>query len=51
MRFLVDECTGHGFSLAATYADWIAGLIILYPLCYWYGNLKRRSGHWVFSYL
>ena len=42
---------GHGFSLAVTYADWIAGLIILYPLCHWYGNFKRRSGHWLLSYL
>lgn len=30
---------------------WITSLVLLYPLCYWYGNLKRRSGHWVFSYL
>lgn len=42
---------GHGFPLWAVYADWIAGLLLLYPLCYWYGNLKRQSGHWVFSYL
>jgi uncharacterized membrane protein len=43
--------SGHGFSLAVAYADWIVGLIILYPICKWYGNLKRRSGHWLFSYL
>jgi uncharacterized membrane protein len=42
---------GHGFSLGVAYADWIAGLIILYPLCKWYDNLKRHSGHWIFSYL
>ena len=41
---------GHGFSLWAVYAVWITGLILLYPLCLWYGNLKRRSGHWLFSY-
>ena len=41
----------HGFSLGVTYAAWIGGLIILYPLCYWYGNYKRKSKHWILSYL
>lgn len=41
----------HGFSLGVTYAAWIAGLIILFPLCYWYGNLKRRKKNWLLSYL
>lgn len=41
----------YGFPLWVVYATWIAGLLLLYPLCYWYGNLKRRSGHWLFSYL
>jgi hypothetical protein len=40
-----------GFSLATTYAAWLVGLIVLYPICLWYGNLKRRNGHWIFSYL
>lgn len=41
----------HGFPLWVVYAAWIGGLLILYPLCYWYGNLKRRNKHWAFSYL
>lgn len=41
----------HGFSLAVTYAAWIAGLIILFPLCYWYGEYKRRNKNWLLSYL
>ena len=41
----------HGFSLAVTYAAWIGGLIILFPLCWWWGNLKRRNKHWTLSYL
>ncbi len=41
----------YGFSLAVTYAVWIAGLIILYPLCYWYGEYKRKNKHWLLSYL
>jgi len=42
---------GYGFGLATTYAAWIVGLILLYPICRWYGDLKRRSGHWLFSYM
>jgi hypothetical protein len=42
---------GHGFPLWVVYAAWIVGLIILYPLCLWYGNLKRRKKSWWLSYL
>jgi uncharacterized membrane protein len=41
----------HGFSLGVTYLAWMAGLIILYPLCWWWGRLKRRNKHWALSYL
>ncbi len=40
-----------GFSLWVVYAVWIAGLFILYPLCLWWGDLKRRNKHWLLSYL
>ncbi|HEV8592419.1 MAG TPA: heparan-alpha-glucosaminide N-acetyltransferase domain-containing protein [Pyrinomonadaceae bacterium] len=42
---------GSGFSLWVAYAAWISGLILLYPLCKWWGNLKRRNKSWVLSYL
>ena len=42
---------GHGFPLWVVYAAWITGLILLYPLCLWYGNYKRRNKHWLLSYL
>ncbi len=42
---------GHGFPLWVVYAAWIAGLVILYPLCRWWGNLKKRNKHWALSYL
>lgn len=51
---LPNEATppvGFGFPLWTAYAVWLAGLVILYPLCAWYGDLKRKSRHWVFSYL
>lgn len=41
----------NGFSLPVVYFAWIAGLVIIYPLCLWYGNYKRRSRHWALSYL
>jgi len=42
---------GHGFSLGVTYLAWLGGLVILYPLCLWWGNLKQRNKHWALSYL
>jgi hypothetical protein len=41
----------HGFPLWVVYAAWVAGLALLYPLCKWYGELKRRKRSWVLSYL
>lgn len=41
----------HGFSLGVTYLAWIAGIIILFPLCYLYGEYKRKNKHWLLSYL
>lgn len=40
-----------GFSLAVVYAAWIGGLVLLYPLCKWWGDLKRRKKSWILSYL
>jgi len=41
----------NGFPLWVVYVTWLVGLVILYPLCRLYGEAKRRSGHWLFSYL
>ncbi|MEO6051203.1 MAG: hypothetical protein ABIP78_07720, partial [Pyrinomonadaceae bacterium] len=41
----------YGFSLCVVYAAWITGLLLLYPLCVFWGNLKRRDKHWLLSYL
>lgn len=40
-----------GFSLWVVYAFWIAGLLILYPLCRWFAEVKRRRNDWWLSYL
>ena len=42
---------GFGFPLWIVYVAWIAGVVLLYPVCVWYGDLKRQRKHWVFSYL
>lgn len=47
----VQPSAGFGFPLWVVFAVWIAGLFILYPLCAWYGKLKRNNRHWAFSYL
>lgn len=40
-----------GFPLWVVYAAWFTGLVILYPLCVWYGKVKQRRRGFPFSYL
>jgi uncharacterized membrane protein len=40
-----------GFPLWVVYAAWLGGLVLLYPLCLWYGKLKLRRRGFPFSYL
>ncbi len=40
-----------GFPLWVVYAAWLFGLILLYPLCYWYGKVKQKHRGFPFSYL
>ena len=42
---------GAGFDLLVVYACWIAGIILLYPLCKWFGGVKQRRRDWWLSYL
>jgi uncharacterized membrane protein len=42
---------GYGFSLTVVYAMWIGGLILLYPLCRWFADVKARRRDWWLSYL
>jgi uncharacterized membrane protein len=42
---------GVGFNLAVVYASWIAGVLILYPLCKWFAGVKARRRNWWLSYL
>jgi uncharacterized membrane protein len=40
-----------GAPLPLIYAIWIAVILILYPLCRWYAQVKQRSTAWWLSYL
>jgi hypothetical protein len=40
-----------GFPLWVVYAAWLGGLVLLYPLCLWYGKLKQGRRGFPFSYL
>lgn len=42
---------GIGFNLAVVYTCWILGIILLYPLCKWFADLKQRRKDWWLSYL
>ena len=42
---------GVGFNLAVVYACWIAGVLLLYPVCKWFAGVKQRRRDWWLSYL
>jgi len=42
---------GTGFNLAVVYLSWIAGVLLLYPLCKWFAGVKKRRRDWWLSYL
>ena len=42
---------GIGFNLAVVYLVWIAGVLMLYPLCKWFAGVKQRRRDWWLSYL
>jgi len=42
---------GYGYDLWVVYLVWLAAIAMLYPLCRWYAQLKRRRDDWWLSYL
>jgi uncharacterized membrane protein len=40
-----------GFSLWVVYAVWVGVILLLYPVCRWYAELKQRRHDWWLSYL
>lgn len=51
--FLVNpgQIAGFGFGLPAVYAIWAAVIVGFYPLCAWWGRIKRTRRDWWLSYL
>jgi uncharacterized membrane protein len=40
-----------GYGLGGVYLVWISIVLLLYPLCRWYGKYKQTHKHWWLSYL
>jgi uncharacterized membrane protein len=51
MALALEHLGGHGYSLGAVYLSWIGVVAVLYPVCLWYGRLKKRGKGWWLSYL
>jgi hypothetical protein len=42
---------GPGYDLPLVYAVWIGVILVLYPVCRWFANVKRRRREAWLSYL
>jgi uncharacterized membrane protein len=42
---------GYGLGLPGVYAVWLVVIIMLYPLCRWFAEIKRRRRDWWLTYL
>jgi uncharacterized membrane protein len=42
---------GWGVSLPVTYLLWVLVVVMLYPVCAWFGRVRQRSVGWWLSYL
>jgi uncharacterized membrane protein len=50
-HFPFSQPPGWGSSLAVVYLLWVAVVIVMFPLCRWYANMKRSRTDWWLSYL
>ena len=42
---------GYGYGLPIVYAVWFSSLVLLYPMCRWFGRVKTTRREVIFSYL
>ena len=49
--FNPERLNGSGLPLPMVFCTWLIMLAILYPLCRWFADLKRRRTDWWLSYL
>jgi uncharacterized membrane protein len=47
----IDGLPPKGFNLGVVYLCWIAGVLLLYPVCKWFAGVKQRRKDWWLSYL
>jgi uncharacterized membrane protein len=50
-RALPSLPAGYGYGLTVVYGVWIATVLMLYPLCRWFANVKKTRREAVFSFL
>jgi uncharacterized membrane protein len=46
-----EALKGAGFSLPVVYAFWLLGVLLIYPICKWFAEVKKRRADWWLSYL
>jgi len=51
IQLFANPPKGQGFDLWVVYLSWIAGVLLLYPLCKWFAGVKARRREWWLSYL
>jgi hypothetical protein len=42
---------GSGLPLWGVYLIWIGTVLLLYPVCKWYGRYKASHNHWWLKYI
>jgi uncharacterized membrane protein len=51
IEWFTNPPRGTGFNLLVVYLAWIAGVLLLYPLCKWFAGVKQGRSDWWLSYL
>ncbi|MEC5145040.1 heparan-alpha-glucosaminide N-acetyltransferase domain-containing protein [Chitinophaga sp. 212800010-3] len=51
LQFVDGFPAGYGLNLWGVYGVWILTVLVMYPLCKWYGGLKSRSSSVLLSYV
>lgn len=41
----------YGFDLSVAYAGWVVVLLLLFPMCHWFGKAKRNGKGWFWTYI
>jgi uncharacterized membrane protein len=47
----LNKPEAYGLTLPSVYSLWLVALVLLYPMCRWFGALKQRRKDWWLSYL